>query len=415
MSTRTYNDSFHQVVNLGLQRIDAILELLGRPERGLRHLHIAGTNGKGSVAAYLTAGLLAAGYRVGTFTSPSLVKTGERIRIDGVPLSDGVLDAYIARADAAAEGVKATLGEAATPFEIWTAAAFLAFAEAKVDFVVLEVGLGGEFDATNVIDTCEAAVITRLDLDHTGYLGNTLADIAKAKAGILKSGRPVFTLAQEKEAMAVVEARASELACPLTVITPPAPTAHTGIYEIFDFDGMTEVKTSLGGVFQIENACLSIAVLKSLGLTEEKIREGLLSAHHPARLELLESDPPLLFDGAHNPNGIAALVAALDRYYPDTERHFVFACMRDKDHLPSLKMLARGKCKFYFTTVSGNERAESPEALAAEAEEIGIHGTHYSRLADAVAAAREDSCLTVICGSLYLYHDLYDENNQRLF
>ena len=415
MSTRTYNDSFHQVVNLGLQRIDAILETLGRPERGLRHLHIAGTNGKGSVAAYLTAGLLCAGYRVGTFTSPSLVRTGERIRIDGEPLSDGTLDAYIARADAAALCVKERIGEMATPFEIWTAAAFLAFAEARVDFVVLEVGLGGEFDATNVVESCEAAVITRLDLDHTGYLGSTLADIARAKAGILKSGRPVFTLAQEKEAMEVIRARARELACPLSAVTPPAPTAHTGIYEIFDFDGMTALQTALGGVFQIENACLAIAVLKALGLSEEQIRQGLLSARHPARLELLDEDPPLLFDGAHNPNGVAALVAALDRYYPDTERHFVFACMKDKDYLPSLEMLNRGKCKFYFTTVSGNERAESPAALAAAAERIGIEGRRYETLKEAVAAARADGTLTVICGSLYLYHDLYDADYKLQF
>ncbi|MBQ7377005.1 MAG: bifunctional folylpolyglutamate synthase/dihydrofolate synthase [Clostridia bacterium] len=415
MSTRTYNDSFHQVVNLGLQRIDAILETLGRPERGLRHLHIAGTNGKGSVAAYLTAGLLAAGHRVGTFTSPSLVRTGERIRIDGEPLTDSMLDAYIARADAAAQGVQKSLGEMATPFEIWTAAAFLAFAEAGVDFVVLEVGLGGEFDATNVIDTCEAAVITRLDLDHTGYLGSTLADIARAKAGILKSGRPVFTLTQKKEAMEVIAAHAAARGCPMTVITPPAPAAHTGIYEIFDFNGMTALQVSLGGVFQIENACLAIAVLKALGLSEEQIRQGLLSARHPARLELLDAEPPLLFDGAHNPNGIAALCTALDRYYPNTERHFVFACMRDKDYLPSLAMLNRGKCKFYFTTVSGNERAESPAALVAAAERIGIKGCAVDRLSDAVSAAHTRGAVTVICGSLYLYHDLYDENYKRLF
>ncbi len=415
MTSRTYNDSFHQVVNLGLQRIKRMLDLLENPEGRLRCLHIAGTNGKGSVAAYLTSGLLAAGYSVGTFTSPSLIKTGERIKINGKPLSDAALDGYIARADAAALSVYEQTGERPTPFEVWTAAGFLAFRNAGVDYVALEVGLGGEFDATNVIETCEAAVVTRLDLDHTGYLGSRLADIAKAKAGIFKSGRPVFTLLQEPAAREVIEARAEALGCPLTVVDPPLPTAHDGIYEVFDFDGMKNLKTSLGGVFQIENACLAASVLKHLGLDEKTVRRGLLTAEHPARLELLESDPPLLFDGAHNPNGVAALVAALDRYYPDTERTVVYACMKDKDFLPSLKMLDNGKSKFYFTTVSGNERAATPAELACAAKEIGIEGEAFPSLADAVTAARKTGRLTVICGSLYLYHDLYDEGYQRKF
>ena len=178
--------SFHNVVRLGLERITFLLEELERPDNDLKFIHVAGTNGKGSVCAFIEAALVSEGKRVGKFTSPNLVKVNERICINGEMIGDTELDRVLNAAENAAKKVETATGEAPTQFEIWCAAAMLCFAQNKCDIVVLEVGLGGEFDATNVIKKCELAVICHIDIDHTAYLGNTLSEIARAKCGIIK-------------------------------------------------------------------------------------------------------------------------------------------------------------------------------------------------------------------------------------
>lgn len=406
MSFHQYANGFQAVPKLGLERIGDLLRRLGDPQKDLSCVHVAGTNGKGSVCMFLDAMLRADGRRVGRYLSPNLKKVNERISVDGEEIGDEDLSRILSAIEGASEETRKATGIAPTPFEIWTAAAFLYFKEKECDTVVLEVGMGGKFDATNVIEDCALAVITRLDLDHTAYLGNTLAEVAENKAGILKPRRPCVVAAQEEEALAVIRRRAAELSCPLTVAVPPAPVGFSEIYETFRFQEGDEVTLSLGGIHQLENAAVAVSAAEVLGVSPASIRRGLTSARHPARLEMLKGKVPTLFDGGHNPNGIAALTRALDRYYPGREETVIFACMADKDIAPSLGMLQNGNRRFVFTTVENNPRAMSAAALREKAASLGIEGEAAPTLREARALAEGYGRPILIAGSLYLYGDL---------
>ncbi len=404
---KTYANSFQAVTVPGLVRIRALCQKLGDPQKGLRFIHVAGTNGKGSVVAFLAEVLSAAGYKTGKYTSPNLIRVNERISVSGREIEDAELSAILSELEPLSGEVAAETGIAPTQFEIWTAAAFLYFKRMACDYVVLEVGLGGEFDATNVIDENLIAVITRLGIDHTEYLGSTLSEVAHAKCGIMKphTGGHVVTLAQDAAAMQVIKEAAHTAALPLHVVQPISVGAN-GFYECFIAEEGGEVyESGLSGLHQIENAALAVKTAHLLGIPASAIRTGLRRARHPARLELVEKDPPLLYDGAHNPNGVAALAASLDRYLGDREKCVVFACMRDKEILPSLRMLEKNTRAFFFTEVKNNPRAMAAAALSAFAAENGICGEAYPEIGDAVAAAQKTGLPVVVCGSLYLYKD----------
>lgn len=407
MGFHQYANGFQAVPKLGLDRIGDLLHRLGDPQKSLSCIHVAGTNGKGSVCMLLDGMLRADGRRVGRYLSPNLKKVNERIAVNGEEIGDGDLSRLLSEIEGAAGETEKATGIAPTPFEIWTAAAFLYFKERECDTVVLEVGMGGKYDATNVIDDCALAVITRLDLDHTAYLGNTLGEVAENKAGILKPRRPAVVAAQEEEAMAVLRRRARELSCPLLVATPPAPRGFREIYETFRFPDGEEVTLSLGGLHQLENAAVAVLAAETLGVSRAAIVHGLTTARHPARLELLRDGAvPTLFDGGHNPNGIAALTRALDRYYPGREETVIFACMEDKDIGPSLGMLDNGHRRFVFTTVENNPRAMTAEALKGKAAALGIEGESAPTLGEARRLAESYGRPILIAGSLYLYGDL---------
>lgn len=414
-SFQKYANSFQSVTVPGLSRITALLSLFGDPQDSLRCIHIAGTNGKGSVSAYIASSLSAAGYRVGKYISPNLLKINERISVNGVDIDDNSLSSLLSEIEPKAAIVKKNTGMAPTQFEIWTAAAFLWFAKQKCDYVVLEVGLGGEFDATNVIKKNEIAVITRLGMDHMQYLGNTLAKIAAAKCGILKdnsaSGTCV-TVEQEPEAMAVIRRETEKHR--LTLLTVhPQPEGHTDIYEHFSVDELHGLTAGIPGYHQIENAALAAVACKTLGLPEEAIRAGIASAVNPGRFERLSEDPTVIYDGGHNENGIRALVASLNRYYPGVQKTVVFACMTDKKIDESLRLLSDNTADFIFTTVKDNPRAMTAEVLTEKALTFGICGTCCPDIGEAYEKALRLSRLTVICGSLYLYHDLMDYLSQK--
>ena len=398
------NHDFHNVIRLGLERIEAMLEYLGRPDRELKFVHVAGTNGKGSTCAMIEAALIHEGKRVGKYTSPNLVHVNERICVDGKMISDADLDKVLTLAQEAAGAVKEKLGEEPTQFEIWTAAAMLHFAKAACDIVVLEVGLGGEFDATNIIEKCELAIICKIEIDHTAYLGSTLGEIASAKCGIIKdnitTGKVVTTI-QSPEALEVVRKHTKEHGHELIVASIPTPTTFEGIHEHFLYKGK-KITLSLGGVYQLENAAVAISALEALGVSEKAIRFGLENAVHHARFEELAGG--IIFDGGHNPDGVRALNAALDRYFPDKEMNIIYACMADKDVKCILDILKSEKRSFVFTTVKDNPRAMSAEALCELARtECSIEGRHTQSLTDALKSCMG---LTIICGSLYLYADL---------
>ena len=408
---KTYANSFQTVSRLGLERETDLLARLGNPEKNLRCLHIAGTNGKGSVAAYLSAILCKAGSTVGLYTSPNLVRVNERISLNDEPIGDADLDRLLEKVEGAAKDGEAARGEAPTQFEIWTAIAFLYFAEKKVDYVVLETGLGGEFDATNVIEGNVAAILTKIDLDHVEYLGDTVEKIAETKSKIIKAACEtgcVFSAPQSPEAERVIRRRAAEVGVTPVFSEPPAPGDFDLISERFSYRGI-DLAPSLGGLHQIENACLACDVALKLGVDPDAIAAGVAAARHPGRFELLSRDPVILYDGGHNPNGITALNRSLDRYFPGAKMTVIFACMKDKEIAPSLRLLAEPGRDFIFTTVQNNPRALPADALREKAAELGIAGESRDNLSDAIDAAKKKGDMILVCGSLYLYADLPSE------
>lgn len=413
-SFASYANGFQAVPRLGLERISCLMEILGNPQEQLHCIHVAGTNGKGSVCAFLAAMLESAGYRIGKYISPNLIRVNERITINGEEIAEGALNALLSRMEKASDEVKRRIGENPSQFEIWTAAAFCYFAEKSCDYVVLETGLGGEFDATNVISGNVMAVLTHIDLDHMQYLGNTVQQIAETKSKIIKKKCEtgvMISSPQKPEAMAVLKERAAE--CSLRLIVPEEALVigFKDIYEIFSYGNLQNMLCGLGGPHQVENACVAIECAGALGLSDEHIRFGVEHAKNPARLEKLSENPTVIYDGAHNPDGVSALIRAMDRYFPCKPRTVVFACMRDKDYMDSLQMLARADVShFIFTTVSGNERAMPADTLAAEAADAGISGEAFPTLREAVEKAKTYGHPVFICGSLYLYADLDREN-----
>ena len=407
-----FANSFQAVTVPGLTRIALLSQKLGSPEKRLRFIHIAGTNGKGSVAAYTASILEKAGFCVGKYTSPNLLSVNERVSVNGTPISDEALKDILSEIEPLSLEVEKETGLAPTQFEIWTAMAFVYFAKKQCDYVVLEVGLGGELDATNVIERNEIAVITRLGLDHTQYLGKTLAEVAKAKCGILKRNsatHTVVTVMQEKEAMRVINEKAEEQGLSVVTVSPTIYDCD-GIYERFtlpDFPALTTC--GLSGVHQPENAALAATVAKELGVSYEDILYGIKNAVHPARFELIRKDPTVIFDGGHNPNGIEAAVASLHRYFGKVKKTVIFACMADKEIAPSLALLSEGETEFVFTTVKDNPRAMTASDLLLRAKGDGFDGVAFEELRDAYQYAKEKGDLVLICVSLYLYKDLYDE------
>ena len=399
-----YANSFQTVIHLSLQRILALLEYVGNPQDKLQVIHVAGTNGKGSVCSFLQSILTVSGKKTGKYISPNLLRVNERISVDGTDISDDDLKRLLHKIESYVPKVKEKVGEIPSQFEIWTAVAFCYFLEQNCDIVILETGLGGRFDATNVVNRPIATVITRIAVDHTAYLGDTLSKIAFEKAGIIKSGAPLITLPQETEAMETLAAVANEKHAEIILTKTPAVHLPKGHREVFSYGAFHRIESGLMGYHQIENACLAIETALTLKLSSQDIIKGIRMAKNPGRLELL--DDRLLFDGAHNLNGMSALKYNLDRYYPDTPKIFVSAFMRDKDILSSLGVF-RGET-FCFTTVKENERAELPETLCTIGKQAGVYGIAFSDLEGALSYAKDSGRLIVVCGSLYLYKDLWE-------
>lgn len=331
-------------IKLGLENMRALLARVGGPERQFRSLHIGGTNGKGSTAAMAAAMLQAAGYRVGLYTSPHLVDFRERVRVDGAMIPE-------ARVAALTDRLRAAAGSDLTPtfFELTTAMAFLHFAESAVDAAVLEVGLGGRFDATNVV-TPMACAITTIAQDHQDYLGHTERDIAFEKAGIIKPTVPVVLGRVGDEAREVITAVASERGAPISRFGPAFGVEGTDP-ACFSYRGgnhaLTGLSCALAGLHQMENAACAIALLEAgrsagLEIREQAIRTGLRSVVWEGRLEIVDQDPVVLLDGAHNPAAAGVLARYLRTYrtrHPASRILLVLGMMRDKDHRGFLEPL----------------------------------------------------------------------------
>lgn len=319
----------------GLDRIRALLHALGDPQRGMKFVHVAGTNGKGSTCAMIAAMLEAAGYRVGLNTSPYLEDFRERIQINGEMIPEAALAALVKEIRPAAEA----MADHPTEFELITAIALLHFRREQCDIAVLEVGLGGALDASNVIDTPEAAVLAAMGLDHTAVLGPTLTDIAAAKAGIIKPGGAVVSLGDCPEADAVFRRACRERGAVLTEVD----FARLGGSRVtlsgteFDLTPYGPLRLGLIGEYQLRNAALAVTaaeVLRDKGwrLPEEAIRRGLAQARWPGRMEVIRpADPVILLEGAHNPQGAAAAAETLRALFPDRKIVLLLGMLADKD------------------------------------------------------------------------------------
>jgi dihydrofolate synthase/folylpolyglutamate synthase len=328
----------------GLERIDALLSELGRPERGLRAIHVAGTNGKGSVCAMLDAMLLAEGYSTGRFISPHLHDYRERCLLNGQMLSERQTADLLRRVIAAMEALLKRGGPRPTEFEASTALSLLAFAEAQVEWAVVEVGLGGRFDATNVINA-SLAVITNIGRDHMEYLGESIAAIAAEKAGIIKPGARLFTAA-EGEALEVIEREAALQGadlCRLGQELRYRTLSYDDSGQYIDISTPQRVyenlRLTLLGAHQGANAALAVAAAAAAGLGETAIRQGIWAARHAARLEVISAQPLIVLDGAHNAPGMAALARAVRDYWPRKRCLALLGMLADKEREQALAQL----------------------------------------------------------------------------
>jgi dihydrofolate synthase/folylpolyglutamate synthase len=401
-------------IKLGLETIRALLDQLGHPERAAPAIHIAGTNGKGSVAAMVSRALDASGYRTGRYTSPHLVRLEERFAVAGRALAPEALDRALARVRAAAARIGAAPGASPTYFEVTTAVAFEAFREAGVDVSVLEVGLGGRFDATNVV-TPAVSVITSIALDHESYLGTTLEAIAAEKAGIIKPGVPVVVGSLPPAALQVVEDAARDAEAPAVLVerrcTVEAAAVGDGRYRATARTAGREygpVVLGLRGRHQVGNAAVAIVALEEAGhaglrVPAAAIETGLREARWPARLDLIDlGGRMLLVDGAHNPAGAEALAAYLREAYPSGVP-IVFGAMGDKDVRGMLAHLAPHSAPLIVTHAPGR-RALAAEEVARIAHALpGALDVLVEPEPDrALDAAWRHAPTIVVAGSLFL-------------
>jgi dihydrofolate synthase/folylpolyglutamate synthase len=396
-------------MDLKLERVRRVLAALGDPQRRLRCLHVAGTNGKGSVAAMLDAMLAAAGYRTGLYTSPHLVRLGERVKIGGDEIARDEIVALTDEIRARA----AAVGEELTFFEFVTVMAFVHFVRHQVDVAVIEVGLGGRLDATNVVDPV-VAVITSIGLEHTRWLGSTLAAVAAEKGGIIKPGRPVVLGALAGEARAVLVDLAAVRGAPLLEAPNYVVERADGG---FDFVApqrvVCDLRVGLRGSFQRRNAAVAVAALVAAGeavtVGDAAIRRGLAAARWPGRLEVLPGAPTVLLDGAHNPDGMRTLVEELPSIAAGRRVHVLFAVMGDKDWPVMIELLAPF-CASVTVTEVIEQRAVPAQRLA---EAFARHAPVQIERdpVEALAATRRraaPSDVVLVTGSLFLVGAVYE-------
>ena len=402
-------------IKLGLERIRALLAALGHPERNFASVHITGTNGKGSVSAMTESILRRAGLKTGLYISPHLSDWRERIQINGAPISPADFTAALAAVRRAAENLIAVGQEPPTQFEILTAAAFWVFSEMNVDYAVVEVGLGGLYDSTNVI-TPKLSVITNVTLEHADKCGGTLAGVARHKAGIIKPGVPVVTAA-EGMPLDIILATAQEQNSPCYVygrdFTSTVQKFDSAGQEIsFDataFDLPPAVyEVPLLGKHQARNAAVALAAVRALGdgrLNPAAIKDGLRQTKWPGRFEIVRrSKTTLIFDGAHNPAGVAALRQTLDEYFPRAERLFVVGILHDKNIDAMLPLLFRSADEVIVTRPD-SPRAAEPAELAAQVQKFcpaQAVDNPSAALQTALKRAADEQKLVIVCGSLYL-------------
>jgi dihydrofolate synthase/folylpolyglutamate synthase len=400
----------------GLSRTRELLEKLGNPEKALKFVHIAGTNGKGSTAAMIASVLRQAGYRTGLYTSPYILRFNERMQVNGEHISDTDLEKLTEEIRPLADA----MADPPTEFELITALAMRYFLYEKCDIVVLEVGMGGELDSTNVIETPEAAVITAIGLDHTAELGPTLADIALAKAGIIKNGGDVVIYGGDAAVEDVFEKTCARRSAHL--YRADFSRLNVRSYDLdslsFDFEPYKGVRLPLVGSYQPNNAALSVTALEILRkkgwkISDQNIIDGLNTVYWPGRFEVLRRAPVFVLDGAHNPHGIEATSDSLKRHFGDKKLVFLIGVMADKDVTGMVGFIAP-LAKAFVTVEPHNPRAMKADKLA---DILSVYRLPVKAcrsiedgVAEAVREAGKDGAVVAL-GSLYFSGDIREAVN----
>lgn len=417
----SYEEALHWIhsrlkfgIKPGLKRMQKMMEILGHPEKEIPIIHVGGTNGKGSTVAYLRSIFNEAGYSAGTFTSPFLETFNERISLNGSPISDQAMIDLVNKLKPIVEELEETELGSPTEFEVITAMAFYYFGRtAPPDVLLLEVGLGGKWDSTNIVHPL-LSIITTVGHDHMNILGNSISEIAGEKAGIIKEKSPVITGAENPEALRVIREKALEKNAPLfqlnqeIIIQEASALKEREVFSITTpFSSYQNVSIQMTGIHQMKNASLAVVAAEFLNnngaylLSEDHIRKGLHKAYWNGRFEIISRVPKIILDGAHNREGVESLVSTLQRHYPGHKIHLLFAALEDKEYSLMVSKLETAADYLYFTSF------DFPRAAAAEAlYESSGHSKKaivldWQNGIEKIAGEMKEDELFVITGSLY--------------
>ena len=418
----TYNEALEYIHSIswtfckpGLDRIGELCEKLGDPQNSLRFVHVAGTNGKGSFCSMLNSVLMESGLKVGLYTSPYIRFFNERMCVDGQPISNEEL----AELTEYVRPIADSMTDKPTEFELITAIAFEFFKRHECDVVVLEAGMGGRLDSTNIIRDPYLSVITGIALDHTAFLGDTVEKIAAEKAGIIKDNAPVLFGGDDNNAAEVIEAVAREkdsafYRVDYSKLTNIRPSLEGATFDIGEYKDMS---IGLLGMYQPRNASVvinAVQILRRRGIeiTDDALRAGLSKAKWQGRFEIISRDPLMIFDGAHNPQGISSAVESIKTYFGENKVYLLTGVLRDKDYTFIAKELSRIAAKA-FTLTPDSPRALNSAEYADTLCAAGIDATSYETLGEALTAsteaARQDNVPLICLGSLYVYSQLMEE------
>ena len=394
----------------GLDSIRELLHRLGDPQKELRFVHIAGTNGKGSVSAYIASVLMCAGYRVGRYLSPVIFEYREKIQINNRCISKAAMCRYVQQIREICGKMVEEGMHHPTPFEVETAMCFLYFRDKKCDVVVLETGMGGLEDATNIVENTQVAVITSVSLDHMKFLGNTLTGIARQKAGIIKKGCMVVSASQKREVLSVIREQAQAKDCPLRVMEPECITKATyGIRkQRFSYKEFDKIEITLAGKYQIENAATALEAVLALRewgyrLSEEQIRKGFLSTVWPGRFTVIGKAPVFVVDGAHNEDAARRLAESVEFYFTNKRIIYIMGVLKDKEYEKIISCTHALADEIITVTPPNAQRALSAYELAQAVRLVHPRVTAADSLEEAVEmshllASKED--VIVAFGSL---------------
>lgn len=398
----------------GLERIGELCQRLGNPQNHLKFVHVVGTNGKGSFCAMLDSVLRRASYKVGLFTSPYIKEFCERIRVDGENIPKQALAEIVTYIKPIADAME----DKPTEFELITAIGLEYFRRCSCDVVVLEAGMGGRLDSTNIIPESLLSVVTGISLDHTAYLGDTVEKIAAEKAGVIKQGGTVLYCGNDARALEVIEERACQMGATLLCADKSGLMLTRCDLDgcAFDFGAWKGVELSLLGLYQPQNAANVLCAVEELRrqgmeIPDSAVYEGLRSACWQARFEKLSKDPLVIFDGAHNPEGIDAAVQSVKYYFGAQKVAVLTGVMRDKDYKYVAARLAE-VAQRAFCIRPDNPRALDAKEYAQVLTQSGVQASHHESVEQAFARAREfareNNCALICLGSLYMYEQIYE-------